>query len=777
MYQPLEDQLKKSRMIRRPMEADPKGGAFPRWAAKPVKKVRDMEIQKQFPFLHNNGPGTLHLDLAHSHSGKGSIRLDTPTSTGVKKPTNRAYAQPGFFYPLEGEDLREYNRLSFWTYVDSPGFASNFVIISFHNEGEKIMPAPGRFDGFHHADVVPGQWTQVIWEFPDIYRDKATGFNFYTLIHGSLMNASEEMSIYIDDFKLEVVEPEKTKGWDLNRDSIAYCHSGYLAEAKKEALVQNLREDSFSLADAGGKTVFSGKAEALDQGFKKLDFSEFKTPGFYTIQAGPLSSGFFAIGNDAYLGAAWKTLNFFFAERCGFEVPGLHIECHLDTYSQHPDGRTLPIHGGWHDAADLSQAIDKTCDIIVAMLDLGDATKESEPELSERVLEEARWGLNWAMRTRFGDGYRHTHLTKSLWTKNFRGDKDDMTGEALKTAIHNYTASYTCAYGAKFYEWDKMFYDWCIKCAIEDFYFGEETLESSTDNSLMSERIALGCAAAAMLYRVTGEERFLKAAAHRARQLSQCQQLERRQDFSIPLHGYFFEDRKKTRPISFYHRSYEHFFMEGFILLLTDAPQHEEAPLWRQCVDAYRDFITETAHVMAPYDILPSGVYEIDNTEFANLSHEGNRAIGSPTLEEYNRQLHQGIKLSETHFLRRFPVCYQFRGFHTTLLSKAKNVFILAEYYKDRSLYDLAVRQLEYTLGMNPFAYSTMYGEGYDYPPLYGGLAGMPVGSVPVGFQTFEDEDEPYMPMQNNCTYKEIWVCSTARLMWSIAKTYRGIHG
>jgi len=70
-----------------------------------------------------------------------------------------------------------------------------------------------------------------------------------------------------------------------------------------------------------------------------------------------------------------------------------------------------------------------------------------------------------------------------------------------------------------------------------------------------------------------------------------------------------------------------------------------------------------------------------------------------------------------------------------------------------------------------------MYGEGYDYPPLYGGLAGMPVGSVPVGFQTFEDEDEPYMPMQNNCTYKEIWVCSTARLMWSIAKTYRGIHG
>ena len=44
---------------------------------------------------------------------------------------------------------------------------------------------------------------------------------------------------------------------------------------------------------------------------------------------------------------------------------------------------------------------------------------------------------------------------------------------------------------------------------------------------------------------------------------------------------------------------------------------------------------------------------------------------------------------------------------------------------------------------------STVYGDGYDYPPLYGAYAGNVVGAVPVGIETFENEDEPYFPMQN----------------------------
>lgn len=769
-----EEYLKRSRYIRRPLEPMmEQNDGLTRWMSKPVLHSRGLDLYRNFDLLIHEGPGTI---VPYENSADGnSVRLDTPTSTAMKNPSNRRYAYAGIFYPLEQEDLREFNRISLKVYVDAPGLIFDSIKVELHNSGEHPVPVPGRFEGTHHTDVCTGSWTRIIWEFPDIYRDCVTGIKLYCSLHGSPMNAADRKTIYFKDLYLETVEPEKSKGFALEKNSIAYCHSGYMPDARKQALVQHTAAERFMLLDKSGRVVYEKSIIPCEDGFALLDFSEVKDSGSYRIQVGELVSKPFVIGHSAYRQAAWKALSFFYTQRCGFEVPGIHIECHLDAFCRHPDGRTIPIHGGWHDAADLSQSIDKTADIVIAMLELAEASAEKEPGLSDRVLEEARWGLNWIMRTRFGDGYRSTSLVKGIWTENYRGDKDDMEGQAQNTAIHNYTASYTCAYAAPFFHEDTYFQDWCLRCAEEDFAFAQERLENSEDNSLMSERIALAVSAAAMLYQVTGKDIYLQAAAIRARQLAQCQQLEHRKDLFMPLHGYFFEDRKKTRPISFYHRSYEHFFMRGFLLLLKNASFHPDAVLWRQCIGAYTDYIRLTADVMKPYGILPAGIYEVGNTDYSNISHEGNRDVGAPTLEEYNEQVKQGIPLGNNWYLRRFPVAYQFRGFHTTLLSKAKNVFELARYYQDRNLFDIAVRQLEYVLGFNPFAMSTMYGEGYEYPPLYGGFSGQPVGAVPVGFETFENEDEPYMPMQNNCTYKEIWVCSTARVMWSIAEIYKGL--
>ena len=82
-------------------------------------------------------------------------------------------------------------------------------------------------------------------------------------------------------------------------------------------------------------------------------------------------------------------------------------------------------------------------------------------------------------------------------------------------------------------------------------------------------------------------------------------------------------------------------------------------------------------------------------------------------------------------------------------------------------------RQLEYIVGYNPFAMSTIYGDGYDYPPLYGAYAGDVVGAVPVGIETFENEDAPYMPTQVNATYKEIWTHTTAGVMWLLSMLFK----
>ncbi|HEX2695533.1 MAG TPA: hypothetical protein VHP61_07240, partial [Acidobacteriota bacterium] len=66
----------------------------------------------------------------------------------------------------------------------------------------------------------------------------------------------------------------------------------------------------------------------------------------------------------------------------------------------------------------------------------------------------------------------------------------------------------------------------------------------------------------------------------------------------------------------------------------------------------------------------------------------------------------------------------------------------------------------------NPFAQSTMWGEGYDFPPLYSPSSGDMVGGLPVGIQTRGESDVPYWPVQSTWTYKEIWVYPAARWLW-----------
>ncbi len=523
-------------------------------------------------------------------------------------------------------------------------------------------------------------------------------------------------------------------------------------------------------------TVVSGVGERLADGFVVLDFSDFDTPGRYVITAANgLKSREFPIGDSAYLALAWKMANYFYAERCGWDQPGIHQECHEDVFSVHPDGRTISVRGGWHDAADLTQGIGNTAEAGVAILEMAAKVKGKDKVLYERLLEEARWGLNWAMRTRFGDGFRHGGGVVSIWTKNIRGDKDDINHRANNGPDDNLIGANYEAMAVPFYEeFDPVFARWCRQSAIEDFDFAMELAGQPRGRKFKEvDFSALVVVTSMRLYRLTGEEKYLDTATNYARRLIACQQLERRTDWSIPLRGFFWETAEKKRAISYYHRSEEQYMSQGLAMLLEDAPNHPDAGLWRESCEAYADYLLETADLVAPYGMLPAAIHEVDNTDYSNFSHEGDRnAGGAPTMTEYNAQVRNGIKLSKTHYLRRMPVAYQFRGFHAIVLSKARAAIILSRTLGDERLRDIAIRQLEWVVGFNPFAASTIYGEGYDYHPLYGAYAGDVVGAVPVGIQTFENEDAPYWPTQSNATYKEIWMLTSAKTLSMVAELF-----
>jgi hypothetical protein len=77
-----------------------------------------------------------------------------------------------------------------------------------------------------------------------------------------------------------------------------------------------------------------------------------------------------------------------------------------------------------------------------------------------------------------------------------------------------------------------------------------------------------------------------------------------------------------------------------------------------------------------------------------------------------------------------------YRGNFGTLLPEAQALANAADLRGDLASAQLATQQLEWIIGKNPFAASTMWGEGYDFTPLYSPSSGEIVGSLPVGIQT-----------------------------------------
>jgi len=377
------------------------------------------------------------------------------------------------------------------------------------------------------------------------------------------------------------------------------------------------------------------------------------------------------------------------------------------------------------------------------------------------------------MQTRFGDGYRDGGLIIGIWTDNITGTKDDMQAKATNNPSDNFIAASYCAMAVPLYSNDDpVFARWCRTSAIEDFKFANELPGMSRTNKNEVELYSQAMVAAMFLYRLTEEQSYLNWAVQYAHIVMDCQQKERRSDWSIPLHGFFYESREKKRILEYFHRSEEQLMVQGLSMLLTDAPKDPDAPQWRASCQAYADYLHDISNSIPPYGILPGAIYELNNADFSGIYHEGEK-IGLPSMEEYNAQVKNGIPLSGNFYLRRFPVSYQFRGFHAVLMGKAKAAFILSGLLGDAALKNIATRQLEYIVGYNPFAMSTIYGDGYDYPPLYGAYAGDVVGAVPVGIETFENDDEPYMPMQVNATYKEIWTHTTAGVMWLLSMLFK----
>ena len=720
-----------------------------RWLQKPVLASRLLDDMEQMNNWTHHGQGKISLTAERAKDGKQSIRLQSPTKTD--KPNNvagRPFGEAVARRNVAEENWSDYNRLSFWVYPHLPGFHAVSLLIKLHNDGAVKVPDSYGREGLNYFLLKPDQWNQIVWEIPHLARDRITAVDFIYRLQGNEPGATNVVTFDLDHLELQRVEADHYQGWNVAPGHIAFSHSGYQAGAAKTAIASKLAAKEFQLVSrASGKVALTKPIQTLKTAlgeFQLIDFSEVRESGMYLIRAGDIVTALFAIDHHVWTESIWKTINFFYCQRCGIEIPGIHGVCHRDWRAVHNNQR-ITINGGWHDAGDLSQGIVNTAEAAYAMFALADRLRDETPELADRLINEARWGLDWVHKTRFGAGFRVIWGTMDFWTDGVIGTADDMVGEVRNSPFENFVAVSTEAIGSRVLKSsDPALAEKSLKLAREDWEFA---VERGRDFGV--ELASAGALAAVELFKATGESAYANKAHELARIILECQRREL-PDEQIPLNGFFYTHPNRERIQHYFHRGHE----QGPIVALTEMcaafPEHPDWMKWYSAVVLHSEYLKAIAQYTEPYGMAAAAIYSRDESN-------------EPSFRE---QVLHGIKLSEKFYLRRFPVWFEFRGNHGTVLSQAKALSSAAQLRHDLELAELAQKQLEWVVGRNPFSQSTMFGEGYDYAPQYTPMSGDMVGSLPVGIQTKGSEDQPYWPSANCYNYKEVWVHPSARWLW-----------
>ena len=706
------------------------------------------------------------LTTERSRDGGHSLRFRSPTKLDGPGPVNgRGWGDSGVIRHFDGEDWRNFNRLSLWIYPDCPGMYVPALGMNLHNDGVEKLPAAFDQEGDTSIVLRNNEWNHVVWEIGNVARDKITELQISYGMSGNEPEAADYVSFDFDRLELERVDPDYIEGWKVWPGRIAYSQTGYLSGAAKSAIANDLSAREFQLIDnQTGKAVLRKPVETIQTQlatFQVMDFSEVQQPGSYTLQAGNVSTHPFRIDSDVWTGTIWKALNFFYSERCGMAIPGVHGECHRDWQVVHDDKRII-VNGGWHDAGDLTQGLGNTAEAAYAMFRLAEQldARGENPELYDRLIEEGRWGLTWILKTSFGDGYRDTGSVNSRRTNGIIGDFDDTIAQARNIPFDNFIASAVEAIAARVLKQsDPRIAAYSLKMAKADWQFAvtgmanpnlgnhKDIWQVSFDSGDVEHEVAsAGVSASVDLWRATGEQQYEDKAVELARIILDSQQ-RTRPGWTTPFTGFFYTGPGKDRILHYCHRGREQAPVVALTQLCDAFPNHPDWMKWYAAVTLHSEYLQAMAKYTQPYRMMPASIYKDDEY----LQAPGSRR------ESFRKQVLNGIPLGDGHYLRLFAVWMNYRGHFGTILPQALALGEAAHLRGDLPAAQLAQEQMEWVVGRNPFAQSTMWGEGYDYTPLYTPSSGHMVGALPVGIQTRGDAVVPYWPVQTTWTYKEIW--------------------
>jgi hypothetical protein len=754
---------------RMPIPNNYQDSVLTKWLAKPVlasKLLDDAESLETWT-LENVGQakGQMTLTSERKMSGTNSLRLRC-AMVGDTATAGRYYGTASARRVVAGEDWSAWNRLSFWAYADLPGVRVVSLIVTFHNGGKEPVPDSYGKMGVNYVILRNHEWNHIVWEIANLPRDKLTGLDFSYRMQGHEPGAADMATFDIDKLELQKVDADHYEGWDVAPGAISFSHSGYQTGSPKSAIASDLRATQFELVDARtARAVLSKKVTEVNSQigrFQVMDFSEVRDAGTYFVRAGGRSTRPFPIGDDVWKSSLWKAINFFYAERCGYAVPGVHDVCHRDWTLKHGD-KQLVVNGGWHDAGDLSQSLSNTAEAAYAMFSLAERmqTAHEDPELLNRLLEEAKWGLDWLLKVTFHDGFRPGFSQMDRWTDGVIGNVDDVSAQASNNPAQNLAAAATEALAARVLKQsDPILADHSLKQAKEDWDFAMTGMAARSRGSA-TELAGHAIIAGLDLWQATGDRKYADQAIALSKSITDSQQRSFLPGLSTPLTGFFYTAPDKSRILRYQHLSHEEAPTVALVRLCELFPDDPNWMTWYSAVTLYTEYFQKPmARFTEPYGMLANSLFKDD--EYLQQP-EGGR--GS-TSDAFREQVLNGVKVGEHHYVRLFPVWFEFRGNNGTMLAENKAIAAAAHLRGNLELANLAEKNLEWVVGRNPFVQSLMWGEGYDYAPQYSAMSGDIVGALPVGIQAHRNADAPYWPTENCHNWKEVWVHPVGRWIW-----------
>ena len=765
------------------------------WAKKRVFARRVLDDKSDTSAWRRSGTATFSFRA----DSMRSLRVDMQMFATTPAPTRNRLSSVNLRRVFPNEDWSAYNRLLIWVKpefntVPRPADGSGFPVIPLqivlHSEGKDTTPDRYGREGIHYVSFMkPGEWQPVYWEIDPLHRDRVSSIEIGYWVNKMLAHPSDRVAFEIGDIELQKVEVDEHTGWVVGERRIAVSNS-YSSAGSKTAIANALNARDFQLIELRDSTMpaAEGRVALTDRmrndrsrlgDFQRLDFSSISKPGTYVLRAGVAVSRPFRIAApvDAWQSTVWATLNFFYGNRCGYHVPGVHNEDHKDWFATLGDQK-VSMSGGWHDAGDLSQGIINTGEATYAMFALAERLRNnrsndrSSDRLHNRLLDEARWGLDWLTRVRFPGGYKMYFSPHNLWTDNVIGNADDRSREAKNNPNANYIAAAAEAIAYRVLkDSDPALAAKALELAKEDWEYAIVGIEDASTRhtpafaASQMELAGIGITASIELFKATSDMKYANKAYALAQVILDSQQRE-------PVgsgrgwNGFFYTAPNRDTLFHQFHRGNDQAPVVALVQLLEAFPSHADTPKWRSAVQLHLAFQKRGAATTHPWNVLPAYVYRSAD---AAKEVPDSGALHGATRDAYVEQVKAGRPLGGDWYLRNFPVWFARRGNYGVLLSQTKALSVAGRYMRDSSAIDLAHKQLQWVMGRNPFSQSTMYGVGYDWSQQYSVSSGDFVGTLPVGMQSRETSDLPYWPTNNMYVWKEVWVHPNARWLWILA--------